>query len=142
MDSATQIVGCVNLKVDKTTGADTFFPGICAFRITKSGLTLVSRLDLEDLEFSKTIECIRRVDKDDIFASATECRLILTRFTNQTFQKLKFVELGEGITPYFVMRENSFWIDACTQSFCYKFYFYDVVEGVFVAAEFIDQANP
>lgn len=114
VDSTIQILGCINSKVDKKTGVEVFFPALNAVQITKKGLILVSRLDLEDLEFSKTIESIQRVSKDDIFASATECRLILTRFANQSFEKLKFVELGEGVTSSFFVRESDCWIDAFT----------------------------
>ena len=141
VDSTIQIMGCINSKVDKKTGLDVHFPGLNAFKITKNGLALVSRLDLDDLEFSKSLEQIQRVGKDDVFASATECRLILTRFANSTFEKLRFVELGEGTASQFFMRESERWIDAYTRSLNFKFYCYDKLDGAFVMAEFIDLLN-
>jgi hypothetical protein len=91
----------MNSKINKRTGLEMLYPSLSAFRVNSMGLELVSRLELDGIQNFTSVQMVQRLKTEDIFVSLTGSQLVLTKFEKSTFSKMRFVDLGEGLAPYF-----------------------------------------
>lgn len=141
MDSSTQIIGTWNTKIVKKTGLKASHPTLTAFRINDLGLELVSRLELEGIENLDALQFLTRLKNENIFITLTGSQLVVTKFEKSTFEKMRFVDLGQGLASKFYFKEIEKQIDAYSWSYDAKLYCYDSIEGIFVKIEYSDDMN-